>query len=81
MSRRPPDPGYDVFSTIAREMWLDATKITAEGDGLAARRRATRRGFLEARRGDYFTARACFRAAKALEWLSSPKPPKYMRLH
>lgn len=81
MSRRASAIGYDFFSTITPEVWAAATRIVAEGDGVAARRRARRRGFAEARRGDYFTARACFRAAKAIEWLSSPKRPRQMPVH
>lgn len=82
VSRRPAlGLGYDVFSTIAREVWVEATRIVAEGDGIAVRRRATRRGFREARRGDYFAARASLRAAKAIEWISSPTPPRHMQIH
>lgn len=81
MSRRASAYGYDFFSTITREVWADATRIVAEGGSIAARRRARRRGLHEVRRGDYFTARACFRAAMAIEWLSSPKRPRQMPIH
>jgi hypothetical protein len=81
MTRWLPGSGYDAFSTMEREVWTNAVEVIAKGDPRAARSRATRRGRRELRRGDYFTARIWFRSAKAIEWLSSPKPPKFMSLH
>lgn len=82
MSRMPVSgSGYDAFSSIDREVWTKATEVIARGGALSARRRATRQARRELRRGDYFTARTWFRTARAIEWLSSPKPPRDMCLH
>ncbi len=71
----------EVLSAIERRIWDDAVLIVAAGNARLARRRVTRSAFSAARRGDYFTARNCFRTAKAIEWLSSHTAPRYMSLH
>lgn len=81
MIRWLPGSGHDAFSTMEREVWTNAVEIVAGGGGRAARRRATRQARRELRRGDYFSARIWFRTAKAIEFLSSPKPPRHMSLH
>ena len=74
-------PGYDVYSEIGREVWISAALILAESEAPAARRRAMRCAHREARRGDYFAARSWLYTAKAIEWLSSAKQPRHIRLH
>jgi hypothetical protein len=75
-----PSPGYDAYTVIGREVWVSAADMIAGSNAPAARRRARRHAHREALRGDYFSARTWFRTAKAIEWLSSLKRPRHMRL-